>query len=318
MRRLSALLALGVCVLAATAGAPVRSQYVQTMTFQDGVAPTAGYSGSEFTFINSSAADSGKNFGAADTLYLSGAGYTGPFRAGQNKILWKFDIGALPDSAVIVEAKLYLYQRANNTGANADTVVAYRIFPPWTEGTGTGTASVASATWTTRHANDSPADVYTGGAWSANGASGVSAAGAFGRWWGTSGDSSITSTFTGSDTVDVKNSSLHSGGAPVFDRATEGVLGFAKTGVPAGSKSGWITIDLTHQVDLWHTGANTNNGGIVEMHSNTNNKVFPIFSDNYANLPYRPKLVVKYIDPEEIEDLAGSGGARRHTGRTRR
>jgi hypothetical protein len=300
MRSLLAALALLLAAGPALAGAPVRSQWVRTMTFQNGVAPLASYSGIEATFINSSAADSGKNFGAADTLHLSGAAWTG-WRSGQNKLLIKCDISALPDSSSIVEAKAYLYQRANNTGANTDTVVAYRLFPPVTFGTGNGTASVSSATWTTRHQNDSPADVYTGGGWGAAGASAVGTTSAV-KWWGTAGDSAVGASFTGGDTVDVKNA-----GVAAVDRSAEGVLGFTKTGAGAGTRSGWWTIDMTHQFDLWHTGANTNNGFIVEMHSNANNKSFPILGDNFPDKPYRIKVVIKYIDPEEIE--ASGGGS---------
>ena len=306
------------CLVAVLLAAPVavyggngtQSQYVQTMTFQDGVAPTSGYAGSEFTFICSAAADSGKNFGAADTLYVSNGAYTGPFHAGFNKMLGKFDISALPDSAVIVRARIWLYQIGGATGTTSDTLQFSRIYPPWTEGTGAqaGTASVASATWTTRHANDSPADVFTGGAWFGNGAT-LIGSGSLGAFWISGSDSSVTPSMSGADTADVKISSL-TADITAFPFGYT----FAKTGAPATSKAGWVAVDCTRQVRLWHIGANTNNGFLVNLHNNvTSNKAFKYFSDNYANKSYRPKLVVEYVDPETLES-SGTGSVRRVVG----
>jgi len=275
-----------------------------TLTLQNG---TDSYTGCEDTFINSSAADSGKNYGAADTLFLSGAANASTWHPGINTVLMQWDVSDLPDSAIITRARLFLFQSLGATGSQTDSLVINRLPQYFDEGTGTGTASSSSATWHTRGISS----IKTGGSgnWHKAGADSASA-GTNARQW-VSQTNAVDATMTGSDTISVDNAAI----AVANDYITDAVgLSLPKTGVGANNQRGWVAWEVTKYV----RGANSHtydlNANIVSllirMHNNANNKLFSYISSEYATTAYRPKLVIEYFDPTTV----ASGSSRRTIG----
>jgi hypothetical protein len=72
---------------------------------------------------------------------------------------------------------------------------------------------------------------------------------------------------------------------------------------------GWFSIDVTHQVMLWHTGANTNNGFVIwpDKDDFLATEVLYWCSSNYGYKLRRPKLEVTYFDPTSGTTLSSSG-----------
>lgn len=257
---------------------------VTSMTFQNGVGPTAGYTGCSDTYISAGLANS--NFGACDTLKVSSPGWTGN-QVGRHITLISFDISALPDSAIITQAYLHLYQYSNNAGANQDSIFVRRLYNAWTEGSGacTGTAE-SSADWDSATAS---------AAWALAGASSFSV-----RQY-TSSDSALSPTILSSDTT--------FGGDIASDAALDPIaVTLAKSGVGAGNRYGWIAFDITAQVMRWHIGQNENDGIAIYPHNNAYDKLMAFYSSEYAGKAYRPKLIIQYFDP-----TTSSGGAVRRT-----
>ena len=327
MRRalLAALAALGV------AGAAWAGQYsgITSMTFQNGVAPTSGYTGCADTYIRPGAAlaDTGKNYGASDSLKLSAPSATTSL---ENRILIKFDISALPDSAIITGAQLWLYQNAPNATAtinDSSAIVVYRIMDRWNEGTGTNASPTApphsGACWTRRLGQN-------GKPWNVAGAKAIlNTHGGFTQWWPGTGmtfrDSSATpGAFAGADTVysSAAAGAFFTGSPDVVSSATSRSL--PKFGSTAARRFGWTIIDVTHQVERWHIGANENNGFLLALPAfSAQTTQFTYYSSNSTKVlnassgpVYRPKLVVQFFDPEPSSGTtgrrnmgAGMGGA---------
>lgn len=93
-----------------------------TLTLQPGV------SGSD-TFIRSTSPNN--NYGATTSLLVQG---------GLARTLVQFDLSSIPAGSTILSAQLSLY----HTAGGSDTVSAYRVTKPWTEGTG---VAGSGATW---------------------------------------------------------------------------------------------------------------------------------------------------------------------------
>jgi len=287
---------------------------VTSMTFQNGVAPTSGYTGCADTYIRpgTASADTGKNYGASDSLKLSAPSAT---TSGENRILISFDISALPDSAIITSAQLWLYQNApaaTVTVNDSSAITVYRVMDQWTEGTGTNgsptAAPHATACWNRRKGQQ-------GKPWNVAGAKGIlNTNGGFTQWWPGTGmtfrDSSATpSTFVGADTVynSVSAGAFFTGSPDVVSSATSRTL--PKFGSTAARRFGWTIIDVTHQVERWHIGANENNGFLLTLPAfSAQTTQFTYYSSNYTGyILRRPKLVVYYFDPTSG---TSSGGRR--------
>lgn len=288
---------------------------ITSMTFQNGVAPTSGYTGCVDTYIRpgTASADTGKNYGASDSLKLSGPSAT---TTGENRILISFDISALPDSAIITKAQLWLYQVAPSGGTVAlnDTSVAYvnRVMNSWTVGTGTDgsptTPPHATACWNRRKGQQGAKWVNAGCKASNSSNGGLS------PWFpGTSltvRDTTTISppTFVGADTVYDGVNSI----ASILDIPAAASTRFhPKVGATTVRRIGWAICDVTHQVSLWHIGANANNGFVLSINApSTLTTQFSFISSNAAGFGlYRhPKLVVYYFDP--TSGSSGSGGRR--------
>lgn len=329
MRRalLAALAALGV------AGAAWAGQYsgITSMTFQNGVAPTSGYTGCADTYIRPGAAlaDTGKNYGASDSLKLSAPSATTSL---ENRILIKFDISALPDSAIITSAQLWLYQNAPAATVainDSSAITVYRVMDSWTEGTGTNgsptAAPHASACWNRRKGQQ-------GAPWNVAGAKGIlNTHGGFTQWWPGTGmtfrdSSAVPTSFAGADTVynGLAGGTFFTGTPDVVSAATSRSL--PKFGSTAARRFGWTIIDVTHQVERWHIGANENNGFLLALPAfSAQTTQFTYYSSNSTKVlnassgpVYRPKLVVQFFDPTSgstgaaTRRILGPGGAGVH------
>lgn len=289
---------------------------ITSMTFQNGVAPTSGYSGCVDTYIRlgAASADTGKNYGGSDSLKIAGPSAA----SGEMRTLIGFDISALPDSAIIVKAQLMLYQGAPNatlTLNDTTSIVVYRVMNPWTEGTGTEGSPTgaphATACWNRRKGQQ-------GAKWGTPGCKGsLTGNGGLMQWWpGTgltardSASSVSLSNYVGADTV-------YSGTIAMFGSTAVDVpshlaaKGGFKYGATGPRRFGYTIIDVTHQVHLWHIGANENNGFVLAMppYCTTINQ-FGFVSSNATGfgLYRRPRLVVYYFDP--TSGSSGSGGRR--------
>jgi hypothetical protein len=287
---------------------------ITSMTFQDGVAPTAGYTGCADTYIRPGAAsaDTGKNYGASDSLKLSAPSATTSL---ENRILISFDISALPDSAIITQAQLWLYQIAPNSTVAANdssAIAAYRIMDSWTEGTGTNGSPTApphaTACWNRRKGQQ-------GKAWNTAGAKAIlNTHGGLTQWWPGTGmtfrdSAAVTTSMVGADTLwnAIGNSGFWTGLPDVVSSAGSRTL--PKFGSTAARRLGWTIIDVTHQVDRWHIGANENNGFLLTLPAfSAQTTQFTYYSSNYSYKAARPKLVVYYFDP--TSGSSGTGGRR--------
>jgi len=286
MRRVLFAALAAIAIGALTAGTGTEYSGITTLTLQNGL---DSYTGCTDTYI--AEYDSTKNFGACDTLKLSYATWTG-YQVGTKKSLIKFDISSLPDSAIITQAYLYLYQYSNNSGALQDTMFLRRAMKAWDEGAGVcaGSTGQNAATWK---------DYDGGSAWNTLGANASS--GAKRQWY--SQDSTLASGFFGTDTTNVPAPSEDS----AVDFECETIL---KAGIGASNRYGWVAVNVGRQVRLWHIGANRNDGFILSMHNSGVDKEFLFYSSEYAGYTYRPKLVIKYFDPTTV----ASGSSRRTIG----
>ena len=278
----------------------VKNSNVSTLTYQDGVLPASDSDFFEDTYICSAAADSGLNHGAADTLRASGASFAGTFKSAQNKILIKFDVlGALPDSAEIIRARLLLYQVLGGPGSSpVDSLEILSVFPDWTEGTGDndGTAQAASADWNN----------YTALAWNVAGVDGlVSDATYMKQWTGT--DNAVSPTFVGYDTASVANSALVGKDATRFSSS----VFIAKSGTVA-NRQGWVGVDLTREARQVQRGVRPVLNVLIQVHNvPTSTRQVGFASSEHPDEAIRPKMEFEFVDLTATTDpsVAGRIGA---------
>ena len=300
-RRGSALLALlGLWLalpVAAWAGLGVEYSGVKQIVIQQGL---NGYNRVADATIRSGAATT--NYGAADTLKLSGSAWSG-YESGQHRFLLKFDVpAALHDSAVVVQAYVGLYQCLGNSGTQVDSVEVLRVGAPWNEGTGGNAGAVQSGNvcWTNR---------YTGPtAWLTAGASNGSDYGSpqqFSAQWtswsvgSASGDSAVINPgMCGTDTLfNGVGSFVH------FDVARD-ILAISgvKNGYGQNNRQGWVFWDVSSQVRRWQIGSNEDDGFLFRFHNQTANRLVGFYSSNNtrqlnatSGYCYRPVLIIRYI-----------------------
>jgi hypothetical protein len=309
MRRLLTLLLLSAALAGpAFGGAGTQSQYVTTMTFQNGVAPTSGYTGCASTYIASRTVGAGPgNYGGCDTLNISSPAGT----YGTQSSLLRFDISALPDSAVIIRARLWMYQINPSTNVAStwpgEGLALFRMTSAWGEGPG-----ACGGEQNGYVDNDSAAVSFgasNGALWLSNGTS--PASGQLGRFWvpmsGANMDSATLGTeFAGSDTLTGRPLTGVSGIDHPADAESFTVW---RAGTFAARRLGWVVLDVTRASRLWQSGAVNNNGVIVKADPNaTATATIAFASDEYAWVHRRPKLVIDYLDPETLEGSGGSGG----------
>ncbi|MDP3980196.1 MAG: DNRLRE domain-containing protein, partial [Chlamydiota bacterium] len=114
-----------------------------TVIFQSGVSPDSSYAGTTDNHLTS-VQDPNYNLGSMD--YLQFYRDSGP--ESEYRILIRFDISAIPENAVIVDAQIQLYRSLVDYGNTGFPVSAYRITRAWDEGTGAWHGdSVLGSSW---------------------------------------------------------------------------------------------------------------------------------------------------------------------------
>lgn len=109
-----------------------------TLTFQQGVSPTAGYTGVRDTYISLFAPTT--NYGFQPELRMS---YDQRYR-----ILLRFDLAQhLPRNATVVSARLELQVYYREQPTTTTDVGLYELLKPWTEGEATWLNASASTPW---------------------------------------------------------------------------------------------------------------------------------------------------------------------------
>lgn len=130
------LLTLMFCLLATTA-------FATDVTFQDGVSPTAGYSGTKDARIVLDGSTPTENYGAQDELDLSYMWSGNKFR-----ILISFDLSSLSGVTSVTSATLSFYCYSGVIDAPGMTVATGRVLRNWGEGDNTGaTADAGEVCW---------------------------------------------------------------------------------------------------------------------------------------------------------------------------
>ena len=290
MRRL--LLALLALFWADAAVASTEQNYsgLTSMTFQNGVAPTAGYAGIADATIDADSATT--NFGSNVALHAGGV--SGTTNLGGNcSTVMSVDLSALPDSAVIFRARLFLYQNSLVSAANAVKIKMYELVNPFTENQVTWTVRKTAINWTT-----------AGAATRSPSATGV-------QWGASTSDTAVGTSITayvGMDTVGSGRYTIGSdtGTDPITSRSL-------KTGTGAATVlkcKGWTTYDITNLVRKGNNGVATLTSWVLVADEDAygGTGVANWFSSDFANKAYRPKIIVEYFDP--TSGSSGSGGRR--------
>jgi hypothetical protein len=122
-----------------------------TIAFQDGVAPTGGYSGTTDTYIDSGAPTT--NFGTADPVQLDSNGDAiDPNQA----VLIKFDVSQIPANSVVLSATLIV----NSVNATAGSFPIYRLLRNWSGTEATWNVYATGSSWTTAGAQGAGTDYF--------------------------------------------------------------------------------------------------------------------------------------------------------------
>jgi hypothetical protein len=108
-----------------------------TITFQQGISPTAGYSGVADTYIKNADAT---NYGRALELRMA--------YDTREQILLRFDLaGQIPQQAVVTEARLELFAFYSEYPSVNTDVGIYEVLRPWTESGATWIRATADTSW---------------------------------------------------------------------------------------------------------------------------------------------------------------------------
>ena len=129
---------------------PINFSRVETETFQNGVSPTNAYNGIEMTHIN---------WTNPTTNYLDDPGDTVSTVGYGNRLILKFDIADLPDSAIIRHATFwFLLRDGGGFNDNDDYMLLgiYRLYSQFVDpGTATWQLSQTDESWLANGAADS-------------------------------------------------------------------------------------------------------------------------------------------------------------------
>ncbi len=312
-RRIAVLLAVVLLFVGIPAGLAVAEvepntklfSYCEQMWFCNGVGPDAGYDGCLFREMDAGRPDStlGDCKGAGDTTVVVGRVSTTKHYG-----LLSFDISAIPDSAVVVWAKLYvkLQSSAGTTQNKVENLSLVRLLRPWNE----------MATWNTSEGFDDP---ELDEVWGAGGASDTLGTGSFfggvdarvdgsNRGYKTPG-TYVVATLSGALNYSTPDSIYESPppGASV-DIDSWPVIGSTSTGYSVlGTPPvtpGWVGFDVLRDVKNWHTG-NWANYGWRMIWGGTNGMYWTLYG-NCSTVMHRPRLLVKYLYA-----VPGDGGGRR-------
>lgn len=283
--------------------APLYFSGVETMLFRNGESPTPDYDGIRFWGMRSDSTSStlGDGAGAADSfIWLGDVSeaddlYRAVFRA---------DISAIPDSAIVVEALLYLLREETNALANDVRGIAmYRLLRAFDD----------EVCWTNRRA-----ETATDTAWGTAGM--IPASAATGPNWPAYGAltykvyaplNEYRTTATGLPTVAGKPlamgaDSLYSGYSQTSTGPQDALM-VADLVFPGRwifqSTVAWARFDVTALVRHWHSGQWANHGMALAMESHDEaddywvkfHAAWPETTASGGVSRLRPFLVVKYV-----------------------
>lgn len=289
---------------------------IDTTVFQNGVSPTTGFAGIYDTFLSSAAADSGKNYGASDSLVL--AGTAAADGKGSRIILLRLDPGTYLTGKTIHSVEVFFYQTGEGSFGSdpGGFATTYAVARSWVEGTKRGANQVGAADWR---------DAGLTRWYSAAGPTALPdiSQADFSAWRSknlAASDTSVSApAWTGTDSLDVSK-----WGALSFDRFGYSVADWnPKPGMtwsptpPIQEIRGWVGFQIQPLGWKWIVGSNANRGLAILYGELTNNcdaswtDAYRFYSSNYAQKAYRPKVVVSWSDPSSSSaatDQLGIGG----------
>lgn len=310
------LLVLIVCVLWATlARADWHPQTTypdgtETMWFENGRKPDAGYDGCVFIGMDSAddTVTSGDCSPAADTTLTIGRGAA----ASRQAALLKFDISALPDNAVIVEAKVYLFV-ASVSGAVAATADLFAFTPMAVDWDATACwycksdcGEAEELEWGSAGALDTSRVIPDFPVVAVPARSSESSTAA--QWLVADTTTLVFPTIDGSPNYSISDS-LYDGVDAVFDTWSPitGDDTSLRWKVIVPIKPGFVGNLVTKTVESWHRGTMANHGWRLGYQTRASTSI--TMRTNCAGFGCRPRLMVKYLYAE-----AGTGGGGRHSG----
>ena len=284
MRR-ALIAALGAAFLWAGVGTATETYYSgkTSMTFQNGVAPTVGYAGIADATIDADSATT--NYGTNNFIRAGGASAGAP---GQCSTVISADLSALPDSAIILRARLYLYQASQVALANAPMLKVYRLYNTFTESQVTYNIRKTATNWVSPGAG-TPGPAATDLAWVQ-----------------ISTDTAVGGTnFVGADTL-TASTAADTPKMPIVSAKPKSGAG-AATAVKC---KGWATFDITNYVRQANNGTAATCQFLIVADEDAYGVTGVIwwYASNFANKPYRPKIVVEFFDP--TSGSSGSAGRR--------
>ena len=118
---------------------------IQTKAFQDGVAPTAGYTGTRDAYISQNAPDTA--FGTATTLLVDGDDPGGSANDLSTLLLW--DVSDIPSDALVDSATITI----NVTNVNSTAYEIYEMLANWQETSVTWNNAATATAWQSPGAN---------------------------------------------------------------------------------------------------------------------------------------------------------------------
>ncbi len=259
---------------------------VETMTFQNGFSPTPDYAGIVMLGISgdSTAITKGDMSWPGDSLiYLGDVGNA----SHTDRILFRIDLSALPDSAVIVDATLYMLKLHSTMGdAEFPHFGVHRLFRPFD-----GTAS-----WLRRRTGI--ADT----AWVPAGAITTSSGAVWPSLYGASQYNvrspriEFIATATGLPTYG--GFSIACGSDSVWSGYSQSTQGDALLAADAVTQARWrvglavtecwVPIDITHLVTMWHQGFWANYGAVI-AYDTANSGMYDV--EFHGHLPAGTRLV---------------------------
>lgn len=263
---------------------------IESLSFQNGVSPSAAYSGCTDTWLDSNNTTT-NNDGSDLTVALN-----------TDTSLLRFDIDAIPDNAVIAYAELRLSMTAETFAFGSDTrLQCYRVMRDWVEDEATWAARkdpVADSTWSSAGALDASTNLALFG--EAGGKEVDTRLGNYDTDWDRStltfGADSLFSGYA-SDDIDICCANDDYGGAGL---QVDGVVAEG-TDVPKR-----VRVRVTDLVRGWHTGIWANYGLALADIAQVMTASVTFADSEDATTADRPELIVYYR--YATVSSGGSGG----------
>lgn len=230
---------------------------------------------------------------------------------GEGKLLWRADLADIPDSAVIVRARLFLRPYDSSPLHNSE-INAFRLMLDWDENEINWGDRFADSTWSAAGASDSLGVYYCGDCPVPDN---YNILGQLNR-------SSMVSTHTTMGPflddiyLDIQADNIYSS----YELVTEmdyvdepvGMTTIARANANMGddtSEQGWVLVDVTHPVRMWHYNVWANYGLMFRITDPSMDEKVEFSSDTNATIENRPLLVIEYL--YVTEDVTTIGDRRR-------